>query len=163
MYKHTGYLSFQEYSSCMPDEERMNTGPVAIIECPEHIPCNPCQEACSRGAIQLFEKITDLPVIDFDRCNGCGNCIAVCPGLAIYVLQKEYEPNFSLIKIPYEMLPIPEKGDRCDILSRDGSVIGQGFVERVQKYSFNPKGRVLWIKIPKELHKVARNIRVVNE
>ena len=73
----------------MPDEERMNSGAVAIIECPEHIPCNPCQEACSRGAIQLFEKITDLPVIDFERCNGCGNCIAVCPGLAIYVLKKE--------------------------------------------------------------------------
>jgi len=147
----------------MPEEERFNKGPVAIIECPECIPCNPCQQACARGAIQRFQNITDLPVINFDLCNGCGNCIAVCPGLAIYVIEKNYSPTTSLIKIPYEMLPIPTKNDPCDILSRDGSVIGKGTVVKVQKYSFNPKARVLWIEIPKELFKEARNVRMVKE
>jgi Fe-S-cluster-containing hydrogenase component 2 len=163
MYKNTGYLSIEEYSSLMPEEERLNKGSVAIIECPEHIPCNPCQQACPRGAIQPFQNITDLPVINFDLCNGCGNCIAVCPGLAIYVIEKNFTPDTSLMKIPYEMLPIPEKNDICDILSREGSVIGRGRVERVQKYAFNPKGRVIWVEIPKKLYKEARNVRMVKE
>ena len=163
MFKSTGFLAEEERKALLPTNERLEKGAVAIIECPEPIPCNPCQNACPRNAIKKFSKITDLPVIDFDLCNGCGNCIAVCPGLAIYVLQKNYSEKTSLLKIPYEMLPIPEKEEECEVLSRSGEIIGKGTVKKIQAFKVNPKGRVLWIEVPKSISLEARNIRLVRE
>ena len=40
----------------IPSEERMKLGPVACIECLQQIPCNPCEEACPRGAITVGKK-----------------------------------------------------------------------------------------------------------
>ena len=45
----TGYLEFDELKSIqkLPDDERYAKGPVAVIECVQEIPCNPCEAACS--------------------------------------------------------------------------------------------------------------------
>ena len=44
-----------------PPEERMAKGRVAVIECVQEIPCNPCENACRLGAITIGEQITNLP------------------------------------------------------------------------------------------------------
>ncbi|QJW44353.1 hypothetical protein HA075_22045 [bacterium BFN5] len=49
------------------------SGPTAIFECLQPIPCNPCADACPRGAITVKE-INDCPTLDKERCNGCGIC-----------------------------------------------------------------------------------------
>jgi len=36
-----------------------------------------CIKVCPFGAIIINEE--DLPVIDEDKCNACGNCVAICP------------------------------------------------------------------------------------
>ena len=44
----TGYLEYEELESIqtLPSDERYAEGPVAIIECVQEIPCNPCEAAC---------------------------------------------------------------------------------------------------------------------
>ncbi len=162
MYQKTGYLSEEELNEIFPDKERIEEGPVAIIECVQLIPCNPCQDACPRTAILPFEKMTDSPVIDHSKCNGCSICMAYCPGLAIYILDYHYTDTTSLIKIPYEMLPLPEKDDEVDLYDRSGKVVGKGKVIKVQSFKNNPKTYIVWVEIPKALYKTARNIKVVN-
>jgi len=161
VYKNLGYLTDDEVSELFPSMERLTKGMVAIIECVQNIPCNPCQEACPRHAIKPFAVMTDNPVIDHNLCNGCGLCIGSCPGLAIYVLDLNYTETSSLIKIPYEMLPIPEPEQKVDLFNRSGELIGFGKVIKVQTLKHNPKTRIVWVEIPKELYKIARNIRVV--
>jgi Fe-S-cluster-containing hydrogenase component 2 len=159
VYKDTGYLEIVELGDKLPTPERFEKGPVAVIECIQEIPCNPCQEACNRNAILAFKHINDTPLVDSELCNGCGICVSACPGLAIFIVWKNYSDTEALIKIPFEMLPLPVEGNSYDLLNRKGEVIGRGKVTKVQAVKSNPKSRVIWITIPKDLFMEARNIR----
>ena len=90
----------------IPSEERMKLGPVACIECLQQIPCNPCEEACPRGAITVGKEITGLPTLDEEKCNGCGICMTRCPGLAIFGLNAVYSEKTALVSFPYEYVPV---------------------------------------------------------
>jgi len=163
MYEEKGYLELEELKEKIPSKEKLKGGPVAIIECIQEIPCNPCQSACNRRAIKEFKKIVDLPLIDFEKCNGCGVCIAQCPGLAIFVVWEDYSDTHALVKIPYEFIPLPEVGKEYDVLNRKGEVVGKGEVIKIQSLKTNPKTKIIWIKVPKELCMEVRNIKVVDE
>jgi Fe-S-cluster-containing hydrogenase component 2 len=98
--KYSGRLSDAELAGVMPPSERLVRGPVAVIECVQEIPCNPCEKACPFGAITVGEDITACPVIDRDKCRGCGLCISRCPGLAIFVVDASGDE--ATIMLPYE-------------------------------------------------------------
>lgn len=85
-----GFLNSAELKEAgrYPSEERLKKGPVAVIECCQNIPCNPCETACKFGAITVGDLITNLPVLDESKCVGCGVCLTKCPGLAIFVVDK---------------------------------------------------------------------------
>jgi len=59
-----GYLSAAEAAACLPARDRLAKGPVAVIECVQNIPCNPCEAACPARAITVGQPITALPVLD---------------------------------------------------------------------------------------------------
>ncbi len=162
MYEEKGYLELDELGERLPSEERLKKCPVAIIECIQEIPCNPCQTACNRDAIREFKKITDIPSIDFDKCNGCGICVAKCPGLAIFVVWKDYTDYEALVKIPFEFLPLPEIGKEYDVLNRRGEVIGRGRIVKIQSLKENPKTKIVWVAVKKEICMEARNVKVVS-
>ncbi|MDI6841133.1 MAG: 4Fe-4S binding protein [bacterium] len=111
MIEKTGVVSLEELKKVMPSEERLERGACVIVECFERIPCNPCAEACPQGAIRIEGNINNLPDVDYEKCNGCGMCISSCPGLAIFVVHKNYNQNNGLVMLPYEFLPLPKKGD----------------------------------------------------
>jgi Fe-S-cluster-containing hydrogenase component 2 len=115
----------------LPDEHYDH--PVAVIECIEGIPCNPCETACPVAAIVVGDDITTLPVIDPTICTGCGLCVAACPGLAIYLKQQHHRDGLSYIAFPYEYLPLPEKGQAVTMVDRRGQHVCSGTVVRVIK------------------------------
>ena len=41
-----------------------------------------CANACRFDAIEISEE-TGLPIIDEERCNGCGKCVVICPQHAL--------------------------------------------------------------------------------
>jgi ferredoxin len=109
----TGIPSEQELqdSPGYPKPEDFEKGPIAVIECVQEIPCDPCETACRQGAIVVGEPITNLPYFDADKCTGCGLCIASCPGQAIFVVHLHYSDEESLVTFPFEYLPLPQVGD----------------------------------------------------
>jgi len=161
MLEQTGLPSAEDLAKVSPSTERLSRGPVAIIECFQRIPCDPCYAACKRGAIKEFKDINDLPEIDFELCNGCGVCVSKCPGLAIFVVDQTYSEKEALVKIPYEFLPLPEKGEVVDALDRKGETASKARVVDVLK--FKDKTCVINIAVPKELSMDIRNIRVWRE
>lgn len=153
-----GYLTLDilKDSITLPTEERLAKGPVVIIECTEDIPCDPCVESCKFEAISK-ESLTAPPYVDYDKCNGCALCIDACPGLAIFVVDCQNEDK-ALVYIPYEMLPVPQKGDQVDALDRSGKRIGSAEVVKIRK---GKRGTAaIGILVEKNLAMEARSIKV---
>ena len=155
----TGIPTKEDVLTVTPPEERFAKGPVVIVECFQEIPCNPSVDACNRGAITKQRDINDLPKVDFEKCNGCGLCIAQCPGLAIFVVDKTHSDTHAVVRIPYEFIPIPEKGQFACGLDRAGEE--RGWFEVVRVSSGGPKNKTttVWLAVPKELAMEVRSIR----
>lgn len=151
-YEEDGIITTEDIQ--IPSKERFEKGPVAIIECPQSIPCNPCVDACPFHAISMND-INALPEIDFEKCTGCGSCISKCPGLAIFVVDMTYSDNEALIKIPYEFA-LPKTGDTVKALDRKGDVKGDARVIKVIKEK--DKTAVVSIAVKKSLAMEVRNI-----
>ena len=49
--------------------------------CPQNHRC-PCIGVCPVGAFHQ-KGVDDLPVIDAERCTGCGVCVQFCPQAAV--------------------------------------------------------------------------------
>ena len=136
----------------LPEEEHLKKG-AAIIECIQEIPCNPCVDACPFNAISM-ENINALPLVDYEKCVGCGKCIEVCPGLAIFVVKIINEK--AIIMLPYEFLPLPKEGQKVKALDREGKEICDAVVKKVREGKTN----VITIELPAKHAMNARNIKV---
>ncbi len=163
MLKSTGIPTVADLAEVLPTEERLAKGPVAIIECFQRIPCNPCATACRQDAIRPFADINDRPQIDWDQCNGCALCVANCPGLAIFVVDMTYSETEALLKLPYELLPLPQPGEVVTALNRAGEPVGKGRVIRVQNPPTFERTAIVHLAVPRELAQEVRNIMVEGE
>jgi len=64
------------------------------------------------------------------------------------------------MKLPYEMLPRPEKGQAVDCLDREGKTVAQSKVENVTE-PWKDSTLVVHVLVPKDLVDVIRAVRVV--
>lgn len=156
-----GYLTIEELKNQTeyPSENRFHKGPVAVIECTHEIPCNPCEEACRFDAIHIGSPITNKPVLDEDKCIGCGVCVARCPGLAIFLVDKTYSESKGTVAFPYEYYPMPEVGQKVDAVNRAGEVISEGIVVKVVNPKSYDRTPVITIAVDKSQVENIRSIK----
>jgi len=143
-----------------PSLKSLQQGPVAIIECIEKIPCNPCETACPAGAIRIGSSITNLPALDEDKCTGCGVCISSCPGLAIFVVNLNYANGSALVSFPFEFVPLPKVGEEVAAVDREGKEVCRGKVIKILNKRKQNRTPVVSISIPKKYALVVRGISV---
>lgn len=155
-----GIPTKEDLNKVFPSEERMLKGAVAIAECFQQIPCNPCTKACVKKAIRVEPDINETPKVDTDVCNGCGACLLRCPGLAIFIVDKSYSETEALVKLPFEFLPVPQKGQFVEGLARDGQPLGWFEVERVVNGGKTNQTNMISLIVPQNLALEVRNIRV---
>jgi len=150
-YEKTGILSLKDLT--LPTDKQLKKG-VAIIECVQEIPCDPCVAICPVNAISM-KDINALPEVDYNKCTGCKRCVGICPGLATFVVK--VEDKKALITLPYEFLPIPKVGDNVTALDREGKTKGTAKVIKVNK---SGKTTVVTIEVDKDLAMEVRNIKL---
>lgn len=157
-----GVLSFEEVAACpgWPGEQWIKRKRVAVLECVEDIPCNPCEAACPSHAIAIGSPITNLPAIDAERCTGCNICVAICPGLACFVVEENHSAELASVAMPYELLPLPEVGETVRALDRSGHYLCGAQVVRVQKVKRFDKTAVVTLTVEKRFVNDARSIEV---
>lgn len=131
MFEKTGVATRDMVTTKFPSIERINKGAVAVVECYQKIPCNPCQTACPCGAIQIGEDINEIPCRDENICTGCGICVAKCPGLSIMIVDGSKSDQTVEFRIPYEFMPLPAAGESVIGLDRAGQPICAAKVIRV--------------------------------
>lgn len=161
MLKHTGIISPDELKSALPPQPRLEKGPVAIIECLQDIPCDPCVSACPVNAIQMRAGITDKPQLQFDVCTGCGACVPKCPGLAIFILNTKHKPGMATLSLSYELLPLPEKDQLVEALDRSGKAVCEVKVVRVVNPPTYDRTAVVTVEIPADQVNNIRAVRVL--
>ena len=157
----TGIPSVEELASCpgIPSQERMKKGRVAVIECVQQIPCNPCEGACKFGAIRIGQEITALPVLDGEKCSGCASCIPGCPGLAIFVIDKSRDDGKAVIEFPYEYIPLPKQGQEVYAVSRGGEEICPAEVLAVRQNKAYNGTVIISLLIPMEHADTVRSMK----
>ena len=146
-----------EESPGFPSKNRFTKVPVAVIECIQEIPCNPCELACPFEAIKV-PKLIGLPELDEDKCTGCGTCIALCPGLAIFVVDYTFSEDEALISFPYEFLPLPKVASILDATDRSGNVVTKGRIVKILENENFDKTKVISIAVPKRFINKVRGI-----
>jgi Fe-S-cluster-containing hydrogenase component 2 len=122
-----GYNTREELDelNVLPSEEIVALKRVAMIECTEEIPCNPCAYVCRVDAISK-DSLSSPGTVDFEKCSGCTACVAVCPGLSIFLQQ--IKDGKGYVTLPYELLPAPKDGDRVELTDRSGKIVGEGII-----------------------------------
>lgn len=137
------------------------SGPHPVIECSQNIPCNPCQDVCPRGCIEVGETITTLPAVDGEKeCSACGMCVAACPGQAIFLMDETYEEGFAAVTLPYEFLPLPQAGDKGIALDRKGDeVCAAEVISTKTKKAFDHTS-LLTMKVPVDFAHQARFFKI---
>jgi len=155
-----GIPTTENIKTITPSAERFAQGAVAIAECFQEIPCNPCVTACKRNAITMKNDVNDLPIIDVNKCNGCGLCAFRCPGLAIFVVDKTYSTSHALVKFPFEYVPVPQEGQFALGLNRSNEEMGWF---EVVKVTFGGKKNLTYmisLAVPQDLAMEVRTIRI---
>ncbi len=146
-------------SPAFPSDEDLRRGPIAVIECIEEIPCNPCEAACPFHAIRVGTPITNLPHLDVEKCVGCGRCVAACSGLCIYVKDYTYSETTCTISFPFEYLPLPEVGQEVELVDRHGQTRCKGVVRRVNNPKINDQTAVITAEYDKAFFEDVVNMK----
>jgi len=143
----------------IPENEE---GVFPVLHCAQEIPCDPCVSVCPKGCIIIEENdIRGLPEYVGHDCLGCERCVAICPGLAITMVDYREDAEYPTVTIPYEF---PEEtigeGDTVTVLDTEGRVLGNVRVVKVRKTTFSDRTLLVRVKAPREIAKHIAGIRV---
>ncbi len=122
-----------------------------VIRCAQEIPCNPCTTVCPKDSITIPEgNILGRPRFAGD-CVGCWKCVAVCPGLAITMVDRRYDPSGERVKVtvPWEMpdgLVVP--GQTVPTTGAEGEIVGTGKVVRIVSGKALNRRRLMILDVP---------------
>ena len=92
----------------------------------------------------------DLPAFD-GNCTGCGKCVAICPGLAITIIDEEYDPKMEKAKliIPWELPEnILKVGDVKTTTGYEGEIIGKGKILAVKQAKWQDRRKLVHLEVP---------------
>ncbi|THB76274.1 MAG: FAD-dependent oxidoreductase [Desulfobacteraceae bacterium] len=125
-----------------------------VIHCKQEIPCNPCSTVCEEGSITMTgDPIKGRPVFE-GACKGCMKCLAICPGLAITLVDYRKDSDHPTVFLPYEVYNFPvEKGDVIDCVDVDGNPLGRLQVLGARATKDSNRTQIVRIKAPKEIAK----------
>ncbi len=108
---------------------------------------------------EAYQKGLHLPSLNLAKCTGCAQCVSACPGLAIFLLERDFSEAQAAITIPYEFLPLPEKGDKILSLDRNGYVVCEGEIVDVRVSKKADRTALVKVTVPKEYAEKIRSIK----
>ncbi len=145
----------------IPEEE---SGVIPIIHCLQEIPCNPCSTICPTNSIIIEgNPVMGLPYYK-GSCIGCGKCVAICPGLAITLVDYRKDQDNPTVTLPYEVKnhKITE-GDLIQADDINGNDLGKFMVTEIVDVKANNRTQLIRIRAAKAVAKKIVSFRIQNE
>jgi len=134
-----------------------------VFYCNQEIPCNPCTSVCPQEQIETIDDlITQLPFFKGEEeCLGCGKCVAVCPGLAVILIDYRKDKDNPFVIFPLELTHEKlEKGKKVTVVSNEKE-LGEFEVYRSRILPEFPKTQLITVKLPSEIAKQAVAIKLL--
>jgi sarcosine oxidase subunit alpha len=144
-------------------------GVFPVLHCNQEIPCDPCTAVCPNDLIGIDpEDIRRLPEFlankDGQGCTGCEKCVAICPGLAITMVDYRKDPEFPTVAVPFEFLKDTLKpGDSVVVEDTEGQPLGRVEVAAVRAIKANDRTVIVKVRAPRAYAKKVAGIRLQPE
>lgn len=144
------------------DMPASRSGVFPVFHCSQEIPCNPCTSICpNHGIVIEGDQVMGLPEFAGDACDGCEKCVAICPGLAVTLVDYRKDQDNPTVVIPYEFSPTRiKKGDRVTVLDSEGAMLGNVEVTRVRAPRDADRALLVRVSAPAEIAPRIAGIRV---
>jgi ferredoxin len=122
-----------------------------VLRCAQEIPCNPCTDVCITDGITIPEgNLLGRPKLVGD-CVGCLKCVAICPGLAISLVDRRHDPTRqrARVTVPWEMPDeLVHVGDEVPTTGFEGEPVGSGKVLRILSGKSLNRRRLMVLEVP---------------
>ncbi len=143
----------------IPEKEE---GVFPIINCVQEIPCNPCTTVCPKNCIKLDgDSIMNVPLYVNDACIGCEQCVAICPGLAITLVDYRKSDDYVVVTVPFEFEEgTINVGDKVMTVDIEGNEIEETEVIGIKNVKINNRTPLIKLKTSKENAKNIVGIKI---
>ena len=143
------------------DIPKAETGVFPVFHCAQEIPCNPCESICPLGGIVTEgDNILGLPEHVGEDCSGCTQCVAVCPGLAVTLVDYRQDAEHPLVTVPYEFsAEAVQEGDVVTALDTEGAILGNVEVAKVRAPKFADRALLVQVRVARQIAKRIAGIR----
>lgn len=150
------------YERRIPEKEE---GVFPIINCIQEIPCNPCTTVCPKDCIKLDgDSIMNVPLYVNDACIGCEQCVAICPGLAITLVDYRKSPDYVVVTVPFEFEEgTINAGDTVTAVDINGDVLEETEVLSIKNVKINNRTPLVKLKASKKNAKNIVGIKIQKE
>lgn len=127
-----------------------------IMHCRQEIPCDPCTSVCPYGLIQIgsndIRGIPQFSNLNGKECIACERCVAICPGLAITVVDFRKSEKFALVSVPLEFSELfIHVGDVVSATDIEGNLLGEFPVMRIRTMRQFSHTLIVQLQVPAEL------------
>lgn len=138
-----------------------------VLRCAQEIPCNPCVDICKKGSIRIENNtLIGIPEYTGGDCSGCGQCVLICPGLAVVLVDERYDPGRkrALITLPFELdKGMVKKGDTVLTTGGEGEAVGTGIVHDIVTQGKKNKRNLLVLDVPFEHRLLSAGFRIYDD
>ncbi len=166
------WQTFEEILKSKPGEvtesiETENAGEVfPVMHCRQEIPCDPCASVCPQGLIQIdstdIRSLPEFCPIDEKNCIACERCVAICPGLAITLVDFRKDPQHPIISIPIEFSDeFIHTGDLVPVTDVDGNILGEYPVVSMRTLRKFSSTLIVRVQVPVELATQTAGIQLI--
>jgi NADPH-dependent 2,4-dienoyl-CoA reductase/sulfur reductase-like enzyme/Fe-S-cluster-containing hydrogenase component 2/bacterioferritin-associated ferredoxin len=135
------------------DKIEKSEGVFPVFHCTQEIPCNPCIEVCPKEGIKIpGNSLMGIPQFS-GECISCFKCVAICPGLAITLVDfRKAEPGLAHVTVPFELLTDSFKiGDSLPALDVDGNFLADTKIVNIRSPKFADRTSLVTLEVPAEL------------
>lgn len=137
-----------------------------VLHCRQEIPCDPCASVCPMELIHIdkhdIRQIPEFCATGEKTCIGCERCVAICPGLAITLVDFRKNPNQPSVSIPIEFSEeFIHRGDLVPVTDVDGHILGIFPVLSTRTLRQYSHTLIVRVQVPAEIATQAAGIQLI--
>ena len=137
-----------------------------VMHCRQEIPCDPCSSVCPNNLIHIdpadIRQLPEFCPVDEKNCIACERCVAVCPGLAITLVDFRKDKAYPTVSIPMEFTEnYLQAGSVVAVTDVEGQILGQFPVIRSRTIKPYTHTLVVRVQVPADIAVEVAGIRLV--